>query len=95
MPSHPKTYLITDDLPVDEITEAMIEVLGKNPDWVRNAKALANAERISLDAALWKAIADGLHDKGVPLPPQVRKHIAVHPDMPEALRKKLLIRDLN
>ena len=90
----PKKYLLTDDLPVDEITEAMIEVLGARPDWVRRAKELANAEGLSFDAGLWKAIADGLHDKGLPLPPQLRTHIAEHPDMPEALRRKLLTRDL-
>jgi hypothetical protein len=90
-----KKYKLTDDLPVEEMIEAMIEVLGERPTVARTAKARADAEGLSLDAWLWKTVANGLHRDGVPLPPKLRKHIAEHPDMPDALRKKLLTRDFN
>jgi hypothetical protein len=94
-PKRPKRYEITDDLPPDELTDAMIEVLGERPVIAANAKARAAAEGLSLDAWLWKTIANGLHKDGVPLSPKLRRHLAEHPDMPDALRKKLLTRDLN
>jgi hypothetical protein len=90
-----KKYKITDDLPVDEAINAMIDVLGERPSLAKDAKARADAEGLSLDAWLWKAAANELHDRGVPLPPKFRKHIAEHPDMPDALRRQLLTRDLN
>jgi hypothetical protein len=90
-----KTYQKTDDFPIDELTEAMIEILGEEPVKARAAKARADAEGLSLDAWWWKTVANGLYTDGVPLPPKIRKHIAEHPDMPEALRRKLLTRDLN
>ena len=91
----PKTYKRTDDLPVEGLTEAMIEVLGDRPAVARAAKALADAEGLSLDAWLWRAVANDLRDRGVPLPPKVRQHIAEHSDMPEPLRRHLLTRGLN
>jgi hypothetical protein len=95
MSLRPKRYQLTDDIPADEITEAMMEVLGEQPVRAKALKAQADAQGLSLDAYLWKRMANGFHKDGVPLPPDVRKRIAEHPDMPEALRKKLLTRDLN
>lgn len=94
-PKRRKRYKLTDDLPVGEVTEAIIEVLGDRPVVAKAAKALADAEHLSLDAWLWRAVANDLHDHGVPLPRKIRKYIAEHPDMPEALRKQLLTRDLS
>lgn len=90
-----KKYQLTDDLPVDEAIDAMMEIFGERPAVAKAAKALADAEGVSLEVFYWRAVANHLHERGAPLPPKIRKHIAEHPDMPEALRKQLLTRDLN
>jgi hypothetical protein len=84
-----------DDLPVEELFEAMMEVFGERAAEARLAKAYADADGISLEVFCLRAVANHLNERGVPLPPKLRKHIAEHPDIPEALRRRLLTRDLS